>query len=476
MLVRDPVKWTGRMAQLDRATGGQLARACRAAGFAARAGEICEVLAPSGVQISRLLVVGTGHSTLTPQEAEQIGGAIAAHFSKRPERAVAVDIDALEVPPAQCALVAAHVALGLQLRSYRFDRYRTQGPEKSLAPRLTVITNVATEAQRAFRGLDAVAHGVELARDLVSEPPNVLHPVAFAKRTKELASLGVRVEVLGAKALRKLGFGALLGVAQGSQFEPQVVVCEYNGSRGSGAPLVLAGKGVTFDAGGINIKPSAGLETLKQDMGGAASIVGVLKTLALRKARCRVVGICGLVENMPSGTAQRPGDVVVSHSGKTVEIINTDAEGRLVLCDILWYAQERYRPKVIIDMATLTGAIAIALGEGYAGLFSNDDELAARLVEAGNATGDRVWRYPMGESYDRQLDSLIADLKNLGADQGRSIIAAQFIQRFVQKGVAWAHVDFGMKVWAERDTPLAPEGATGFGVRLLDRLIADHFE
>ena len=494
--------------ELDRATGGQLTRACRVTEFTGRVGEVCEVLAPAGLGFSRVLVVGAGAGVPEAQRAESIGGAIAAHLARSAERSIAIEIDGLEAMAEERAVVAVHVALGFRLRSYRFDRYRTgtcarenagaRAGSSSTSRRLVVVTASAKDAARNFPAIEAIAEGVELARDLVSEPPNILHPVAFAARTRELATLGIRVEVLGAKTLRKLGFGALLGVAQGSQFEPQVVICEYNGSgasransagRADGAsrassgnstsrstPLVLAGKGVTFDAGGINIKPSAGLETLKQDMGGAASIVGALKTLALRKARCHVIGICGLVENMPSGTAQRPGDVVVSHSGKTVEIINTDAEGRLVLCDLLWYAQERYRPKVVIDMATLTGAIAIALGEDYAGLFSNDDELARRLVDAGNATGDRVWRYPMGESYDRQLDSLIADVKNLGADKGRSIIAAQFIQRFVQKGVTWAHVDFGMKVWAERDTPLAPEGATGFGVRLLDRLIADHFE
>ena len=530
VLVRGPSKWGARAAELDRSTGGQLTRACRATGFAGQVGEVCEVLAPSGLEFSRVLVVGVGTGVLEAQRAEIIGGVISGHVGKSAERSIAIEVDTLEVVAgdeasvAARAAVAVHLALGFRLRSYRFDRYRTDGGAgarasadvvagrgaragiASKSQQLVVVTASAKEAARDFPAIEAVAEGVELARDLVSEPPNVLHPVAFAARVRELVTLGVRVEVLGAKALRKLGFGALLGVAQGSQFEPQVVICEYDGGVGhaSGAsggvrassaarstragsasradnatrstPLVLAGKGVTFDAGGINIKPSAGLETLKQDMGGAASIIGALKTLALRKARCHVVGICGLVENMPSGTAQRPGDVVVSHSGKTVEIINTDAEGRLVLCDLLWYAQERYHPKVIIDMATLTGAIAIALGEDYAGLFSNDDELAKRLVDAGNATGDRVWRYPMGESYDRQLDSLIADMKNLGADKGRSIIAAQFIQRFVQKGVTWAHVDFGMKVWAERDTPLAPEGATGFGVRLLDRLIADHFE
>jgi leucyl aminopeptidase len=442
--------------------------------------EICEVLAPTGIDASRILIVGGGKAQpLSIGEWERIGGLLCARVLVSGEKTLTVELADLEASDTDTSVIAAHLAFAALLRAYSFDKYRT-GPasSRSTLETLTLVTPRPKDAQRLFNRLAAVAAGVFLARDLVSEPPNVLYPKAFADRIRELEADGVRVQVLGAKKLKQLGFGALLGVAQGSVYEPQVVICEYNGVRGKQRvpPLVLAGKGVTFDAGGINIKPSAGLETLKQDMGGAAAIVGAMKTLATRKARCHVVAICGLVENMPSGAAQRPGDVVKSLSGKTVEIINTDAEGRLVLCDIIWYAQQRYRPKVLIDMATLTGAIAITLGEEYAGLFCNDDGLAAQLVESGTATGDRVWRYPMGEAYDKHLDSLIADVKNLGPDKGRSIIAAQFIKRFVQEGVAWAHVDFGMMVWAEQDTALCATGATGFGVRLLDRLIADHFE
>ncbi|MEJ1960622.1 MAG: leucyl aminopeptidase [Gammaproteobacteria bacterium] len=474
-------KWTGRVAELDRACAGQLSKACRVTRFQALAGEICEVLAPSGLEVSRVLIVGVGDaSALTEQNTNESAGLICARLLSTGEAAITIDVTGAG-EDANNPTAAAHIAFGVRLRAYRFDRYRTPETSKPLLGKVTIVSSAPRDAQRLFSRLDAVAEGVFLARDLVSEPPNVLYPKAFATQIKALGKLGIRVEVLGEKKLRQLGFGALLGVSQGSAYEPQVVICEYDGTRAAGGkrrepPVVLAGKGVTFDAGGISIKPSAGLETLKQDMGGAASIVGAMKTLAIRKARCHVVGILGLVENMPSGTAQRPGDVIRSLSGKTVEIINTDAEGRLVLCDILWYAQQRYRPKVLIDMATLTGAIAIALGEDYAGLFSNDDALATQLTQAGAVTGDRLWRYPMGDTYDRHLDSLIADVKNIGPDKGRSIIAAQFIKRFVQPGVTWAHIDFGMMVWAEQDTPLAPTGATGFGVRLLDRLIADHFE
>lgn len=472
--------WQGPARRFDDASGGQLRRACQVTGFKARSGEICEVIAPQGLEAARILVVGTGAGWAADvSRFETLGGTLCAELLKRDVTDVTIDFGALEAAPELLANAAARLAFGLRLRAYRFDKYRGVKARRPLVSRVDFSGVPPTQAREAFQPFDALVTGIFFARDLVSEPPNELFPKSFVARArKELAGQGVHIEVLGERKLRELGFGALLGVSQGSAFEPQVLICEYDGTRGKRKtqPLVLAGKGVTFDAGGISIKPSAGLETLKQDMGGAASIVGVLKTLALRKARCRVIGICGLVENMPSGTAQRPGDVVKSLSGKTIEIINTDAEGRLVLCDLLWYAQERYRPKVLIDMATLTGAIAIALGESYAGLFTNDDALAAQLVAAGESTGDRLWRYPMGEAYDRHLDSLIADVKNIGPDKGRSIIAAQFIQRFVQPGVSWAHVDFGMRVWAEKETALAPEGATGFGVRLLDRLIADHFE
>lgn len=461
----------------DRMTDGQIRRATRAAEFTAQAGEICEILAPSGSPADRLLLVGMGDpANATALDLERLGGAICARLQQVRAGPTLIDTRAARGGAIDDPRAAAHVALGIRLRSYRFDRYRTRsstgGP---LGPTDVVIqTSDPNSAERAYVPLSAVASGVFLARDLVSEPANVLYPADFARRIEQLRASGVRVEVLSKAQLQAQGFGALLGVAQGSVHEPRVVVCEYDGRAApdNRPPIVLAGKGVTFDAGGISIKPSTGLETLKQDMGGAASLVGLMQTLALRRAPCHVVAICGLVENMPSGTAQRPGDVVVSLSGKTIEVINTDAEGRLVLADLLSYAQKRYRPRMLIDMATLTGAIVIALGPDYAGLFCNDDVLARQLATAGEQTGERVWRYPMDSPfYDKQLVSQIADLKNLGSDQGRSIIAAQFIRRFVEPGVSWAHVDFGGTIWADEDTSLAPAGATGFGVRLLDRFI-----
>lgn len=481
VLVPRGVELTGAADALDMASGGHLRRACRAARFTGAFAEICEVLAPMGINASRVLLVGLGDiREAGSSEFERIGGTLCARLLCSGETRVVVETTNLEGTALPRQEIASRMAFGARLRAYRFDRYRTAKGELS-KPRLselTFVTRWVQASQDELKCLDAVAAGVFLARDLVSEPGNILYPKAFAQHFVKLTEHGVRVEVLGERKLKQLGFGALLGVSQGSAHEPQVVICEYNGTRAKRPtrPVILAGKGVTFDSGGISIKPSAGMETLKQDMGGAASIIGAIQTLAMRKARCHVVGICGLVENMPSGTAQRPGDVVRSLSGKTIEVINTDAEGRLVLSDIMWYAQERYKPKVLIDMATLTGAIVIALGHEFAGLFCNDATLAARLMQAGTDTGDRLWQYPMGEAYEKFLASDIADMKNLGPNEGRSIIAAQFIKRFVQDGVAWAHVDFGGMVWTEQDTALAPKGATGFGVRLLDQLIASHFE
>jgi leucyl aminopeptidase len=323
---------------------------------------------------------------------------------------------------------------------------------------------------------------VYLARDLVSEPPNVLNPAEMAKRCEALTELGLQVEVLGPQEMERLGFGALLGVAQGSVNEPRMVVMRWNGG-GSGKPVASAsakpvafiGKGVTFDTGGISIKPAAGMEDMKWDMAGAGTVIGLMAALAARRAKVNAVGLVGLVENMPSGTAQRPGDVVKSYSGQTVEVINTDAEGRLVLADVLWYCQEKFDPRFMVDLATLTGAIIIGLGHEHAGLFSNDDALAQQLLEAGSATGEKVWRMPLAEAYDKQLKSEIADMKNVGGRPAGSVTAAQFLQRFVN-GKPWAHLDIAGTAWSSKDAPCVPKGATAFGVRLLDRMVAAHFE
>jgi leucyl aminopeptidase len=322
-----------------------------------------------------------------------------------------------------------------------------------------------------------VAEGIYLARDLVTEPPNVLTPTEMAERCRVLTKLGVKVEIMGPKELEKLGFGALLGVSQGSVQEPRMVVMQWNGAGGRKPrkPLVFVGKGVTFDTGGISIKPASGMEDMKWDMAGAGAVVGLMAALAGRKAKSDVVGLVGLVENMPSGSAQRPGDVVTSYSGQTIEVLNTDAEGRLVLADVLWYAQEKYDPAFMVNLATLTGAIIVALGQEHGGMFSNDEDLAQKLTSAGIATGEKVWRMPLGDAYDKAIKSDIADMKNIGGRHGSAIIAAQFIQRFVNNK-PWAHLDIAGMAWSSKDTACVPKGATAYGVRLLDRLVRDHYE
>ncbi|HEY4986513.1 MAG TPA: leucyl aminopeptidase, partial [Bradyrhizobium sp.] len=330
-------------------------------------------------------------------------------------------------------------------------------------------------ARKAFAPAAHVADGVIIARDLVNEPPNVLYPEEFARRAAALRKLGVVVEVLDVKAMTKLGMGALLGVSQGSARPGRMVVMRWNGGKAGEQPVAFIGKGVCFDTGGISIKSSGGMEDMKGDMGGAACVVGLMHALAGRKAKANVVGAIGLVENMPDGNAQRPGDIVTSMSGQTIEIINTDAEGRLVLADVLWYVAQKFKPKFMVDLATLTGAIMVALGTEYAGLFSNNDELAERLAKVGLDTGERVWRMPLGPEYDKMIDSQFADMKNAGVRHGGSITAAQFLQRFVD-GTPWAHLDIAGTAMGAPKSEINQSWASGYGVRLLDRLVADFYE
>jgi len=456
----------------DEASSGAISRALEAAEFKGRKGQTTTIWAPGGGW-SRVIAIGLGKpGELAATALEAAGGAAAAPLAREREGLVAADT----LTPAQ----AASLAMGLLLKSYRFDRYRTTEKEedKPRLERVAVATADAAKAKSAFAPLKAVANGVFLTRDLVSEPANVLTPAECAERCKALEKLGVEVEVLGPKEMRKLGFGALLGVAQGSVNEPRMVVMQWMGApkgRKGEKPLAFIGKGVTFDTGGISIKPAAGMEDMKWDMAGAGAVIGLMAALAGRKAKVDAVGLIGLVENMPSGSAQRPGDVVKTASGQTVEVINTDAEGRLVLADVIHYCIERFDPRFLVDLATLTGAIIIALGHEHAGLFSNDDTLAQRIEAAGKQVGEACWRMPLGEAYDKLLKSDIADMKNVGGRPAGSITAAQFLQRFV-KGRPWAHLDIAGTAWASKDTATAPKGATGFGVRLLDRLVAEHYE
>jgi leucyl aminopeptidase len=474
LLIHEGEKPSGLWAQVDEATGGAITRALDVAEFKGAKSKTCMILAP-GANLSRVLAVGLGKPAETTQRIlEEAGGAIFTNLSR--ETAVAVSNTALTAPQ------AAEVALGAVLRSYRFDRYRTkEKPEdKPKLSKLTVLTAEVPKAKTAWEPLDATAKGVFITRDLVSEPPNVLDPPEMAERCRKLSELGLKIDIFGPKEMGKLGFGALLGVSQGSVKEPRMVVMHWNGLSGNtrkpkDKPVVFIGKGVTFDTGGISIKPAGGMEDMKWDMAGAGTVIGLMAALAGRKAKVDAIGLVGLVENMPSGSAQRPGDVVTSYSGQTIEVINTDAEGRLVLADVIWYAQQKYDPKFMVDLATLTGAIIVGLGHEYAGLFSNDDSLSQKLLAAGQATGERVWRMPLDEAYDKLIRSDIADMKNVAGRPGGSITAAQFIQRFVN-GKPWAHLDIAGMAWSTKDAAVTPKGATAFGVRLLDRLVADNYE
>ena len=473
LLAHEGEKPSGIWQQTDEATGGAIARAIEVAEFKGGKGKSVTILAP-GAGLSRVVVVGLGKpAEVTDRVLNEAGGAAVAALSHDATAALATGT----LTPAQ----AGDVTLGAVLKAYRFDRYRTkEKPEdKPKLTKLSVLTGDPAKARAVWDRNKAIAEGVFLTRDLVSEPPNVLNPAEMAERCKKLTSLGLKVDVLGPKEMQKLGFGALLGVAQGSVNEPRTVVMQWNGGNGKGKakekPVAFVGKGVTFDTGGISIKPAGGMEDMKWDMAGAGTVVGLMAALAGRKAKVDAVGLIGLVENMPSGNAQRPGDVVKSYSGQTIEVINTDAEGRLVLADVLWYAQEKFDPKFMIDLATLTGAIIIGLGHEHAGMFSNDDGLCQRLTAAGLASGEKVWRMPLDDEYDKQIRSEIADMKNIGGRPAGSITAAQFIQRFVNKK-PWAHLDIAGMAWSSKDGPCTPKGATAFGVRLLDRLVADHYE
>jgi leucyl aminopeptidase len=469
--------------RLDEATDGAIARALAgAARFSGKKGELLAIVAPAKLPLSRLVLAGLGQPEKADRRLfEELGGTLAAHLNGAGESEATVAIDAAEGMPISARDAAAAVAFGAQLRSYRFDRYKTkQKPEqKPSLTQLTVATDAADAAQSAYRTLEKTAEAIWFTRDLVSEPANVIYPETLAEQARTLEKLGVKVEVLDEPAIRELGMGALLGVAQGSARPPRLVVMQWRGAGkadGQSAPLAFIGKGVTFDTGGISIKPAAGMGEMKWDMAGSAVVIGLMRLLAARKAKVDAVGVVGLVENMPSGTAQRPGDIVTSMSGQTIEVLNTDAEGRLVLADAMWYCQDRFKPQLMVDLATLTGAVIVALGHHHAGLFANDDELAARLIDAGKAVGEEVWRLPLADAYDRDIDSDAADVKNIGGGRAASsITAAQFLQRFVNK-VPWAHLDIAGMAWSSKDAATVPKGATAFGVRLLDRFVAQYYE
>jgi leucyl aminopeptidase len=453
--------------------------AANASNFRGAQRTVLDILAPGSLDASRLVVVGVAPGKdNAPLDFTMLGGFVFGKVmgSQKVEVAFEAPIGAWD------GVAAADFALGLRLRGYKFDKYKTKKKDSEegggQTPEFIIGSGNAAAARGAAQERFAVAEGVELARNLVNEPPNVLFPAEFADRAKALEKLGVEVEVLDEKSMGKLGMNALLGVGRGSARDSRLVTMRWNGARSKRAkPIVVVGKGVCFDSGGISIKPSAGMEDMKGDMGGAACVVGLLHTLATRKAKAHVVGVIGLAENMPDGDAIRPGDILTSMSGQTIEIVNTDAEGRLVLADALWYAQEQFSPRAIIDLATLTGAIMVALGQELAGLFSNNDELAQRIIAAGEATSEKVWRMPLGQAYDKLIDSKFADMKNTGGRHGGSIAAAQFLQRFIKENdTPWAHLDVAGTAMGSPSSDINPSWGSGWGVRLLNRLIADSYE
>lgn len=470
-------------AQLDKDTEGGITHAIESAEFKGRKGKCLSILGNVG-ELDRVVLLGTGgdeddNAIKTEMDVQILGDSLYSFLNHARAHQATLVLEAT-IGGFSPDFVAANIAYGATLKSYRFDKYFTKqkDEDKPAFHKLSIAIGSKAEAKTKYDSLKAIADGVSFARDLVSEPPNILYPDSYAEICKDLKTLGVKVEVLGEKEMRKLGMGSLLSVGQGSDKESRLVVMQWNGgSKNTAAkPIAFVGKGVTFDTGGISLKPGANMGDMKYDMAGSAAVAGLMKALAGRKARVNAVGVIGLAENMPSSKASRPSDVITSMSGQTIEILNTDAEGRLVLADALWYTQDRFKPSFMVNLATLTGAIVVALGLHRAGLFSNNDELADRLFKAGESTGEKLWRFPLGKEYDKQIDSKIADVQNISNGKGAgSITAAQFLQRFINY-TPWAHLDIAGMAWAEKSADLTPEGASGFGVRLLDRMVADHYE
>ena len=456
---------------------GSLKRAADIAGFTGKKKTSLDLLAPAGISLDRLIAFGLGKAEeMTNEDWRAFGGSVFAHLQKARADAATVLLEGPEGVALSNEAVA-EFAMGAKLRSYAFDAYKTKTKDENGAKDLKLTLKVIDPkgARKAWAPAEAIADGVIVARDLVNEPANVLGPVEFAKKAQELEKLGVEVEVLGEKEMKKLKMAALLGVAQGSVRPPRLAVMRWNGGKKGVAPVALVGKGVVFDTGGISIKPAGGMEEMKGDMGGAAAVVGAMHAIAGRKAKANVVGVIGLVENMPDGNAQRPGDIVTAMSGTTIEILNTDAEGRLVLADALWYTQQKYKPAIMIDLATLTGAVLVALGNLNAGLFSNNDDLADKLLASAKASGEPLWRLPLSKDYDKIIDTPNADVKNTGGRWAGSITAAQFLQRFANN-VPWAHLDIAGTAFGAPKDDICQSWASGYGVRLLNQLVADHYE
>ena len=483
LLAGEDMALGSRGKELDQRSGGALAKAAEAAQFKGKKKSSAELLAPPRIGVSRLVLLGMGKAQdLKENDWVLLGGTALGAIAARKSKSASLIAEAADAGHTRPETIAALIAFGALLRHYEFRKYLTKqktddeasGPDT--LQKLVIHCADPDKARAAFARHLAVANGTVIARDLVNEPANALGPVEFAERVRELQNVGVDVEILDEEAITKLKMGALLAVSQGSIRPARVAIMQWHGAKSKRAkPLAFIGKGVVFDTGGISIKPASGMEDMKGDMGGAACVVGLMHALAERKANVNAIGIIGLVENMPSGSATRPGDIVVAHSGQTVEILNTDAEGRLVLADLISYVQERFKPRLMIDLATLTGAIMVALGKEYAGLFSNDEKLANDLLEASAETGEKIWRMPLDKAYDKMIESKNADIKNIGGRWAGSCTAAAFIKYFV-KDTPWAHLDVAGTAMDAPKSDINPSWGSGWGVRLLDRFVADKYE
>lgn len=460
------------LAQLDAA----LVEGAAASNFTGRTGQVFEGFASVDGSVRRIALAGAGDAGAADRRAacERAGAALTARYLVSGETALVLDL----AHAGLSADEAAAVLLGLRLRAWRHDKYRTRlAADKRPSLGHVHVTGAPAGTEAAWQREEAVARGVEFTRSLVAEPANIIYPASFVAACEEaFAGTGAEITVLGEAEMEALGMGALIGVGKGSERESKLLAIRWNGGAAGEKPTLFVGKGVTFDTGGISLKPPPGMEDMKWDMGGAGAVAGAMLALVTRKARANIIGVMGLVENMPDGKAQRPGDIVTTMSGQTVEVLNTDAEGRLVLCDALTWAQEQYAPARIVDLATLTGAMIISLGHEHGGMFANDDTLAEQLTAAGKASGDKLWRMPLGEAYDKLIDSPIADIKNVGPREAGSITAAQFLQRFIKDGTPWAHLDIAGMVWSNKPGATWDKGATGYGVRLLDQFVRDVVE
>ena len=462
---------------LDGATSGAIKRAIANSRFKGKAGQTLEIAAPAGVENSRIVLFGLGETDKrSASTLEKAGAAVAKLLLTSGETAVS-----LSLAGEADAEGVARAALGARLAAYRYDQFRTKlkDDQKPSLDTVAFVVDDTAAAGKAWDSWGAVADGVDLARDVTNLPPNILNPETYAKKIEGLAEFGLEIEILDEAQMQELGMHALLGVGQGSEFESKIAIMKWNGGKDGDDPLLFVGKGLTFDSGGISLKPGANMDEMRGDMGGSAAVVGLMRALAGRKAGVNAIGIVGLVENMPDGNAQRPGDIVTSMSGQTIEILNTDAEGRLVLADVLWYSQDRFKPKLIVDLATLTGAMLIALGNTRAGIFTNSDEIAEHLSKAGDASDEPVWRMPLGPDYEKHIETKNADIKNVG--EGRlagSISAAEFLKCFVNER-PWCHIDIAgtaMGGMSSKDDPRQPSWGTGWGVRVLDRFVRDNHE